>query len=142
MIEEKIDIIDDEKTDLNLSLIDLILQDPVYIFLIGIISGIILSYVLRKFFFIKKTKKTLPIVELKKDSKETEGNFGDLFQNLSNSDKCKDLYKSLMIKVHPDKFLGTDKEEKMLRLAQELGKNKLNYMKLREIEKIISNEFK
>lgn len=139
MIQEKIDIIDDEKTDLNLSLIDLILQDPVYIFLIGIISGIILSNVLRKFFFIKKT---LPIVELKKDSIETEGNFGDLFQNLSNSDKCKDLYKSLMIKVHPDKFLGTDKEEKMLKLAQELGKNKLNYMKLREIEKIISNEFK
>ena len=98
-----------------------------------------MSYVLRKLFSIKNT---LPNVELKKEPIETEGNFGDLFQNLSNSDKCKDLYKSLIIKVHPDKFLGTDKEEKVLELAQELGKYKLNYMKLKEIEKVISDEFK
>jgi hypothetical protein len=139
MIQEKIDNIDNDNTEIPLSLVDLILQDPVYTFLIGIILGLILSYVLRKLFSIKNT---LPNVELKKEPIETEGNFGDLFQNLSNSDKCKDLYKSLIIKVHPDKFLGTDKEEKVLELAQELGKYKLNYMKLKEIEKVISDEFK
>ena len=139
MIQEKIDNIDNYKTELPLSLVDLILYDPVYTFLIGVILGLILSYIFRKLF---STKNTLPNVELKKETIDSEGNFGDLFQNIGNSDKCKDLYKSLMIKVHPDKFLGTDKEGKMLELAQELGKYKLNYMKLKKIEKVISDEFK
>jgi uncharacterized membrane protein YraQ (UPF0718 family) len=138
MIQEKIDNIDKDKTELPLSLVDLILHDPVYTFLIGVILGLIISYIFRKLF---STKNTLPNVELKKEPIDSEGNFGDLFQNIGNSDKCKDLYKSLMIKVHPDKFSGTDKEDRASELSQELGKYKLNYSKLKEIEKIILDEF-
>ena len=139
MIQEKIDNIDKDKTELPLSLVDLILYDPVYTFLIGVILGLIISYIFQKLFF---TKNTLPNIELKKEPIDSEGNFGDLFQNIGNSDKCKDLYKSLMIKVHPDKFSGTDKEVRASELSQELGKYKLNYSKLKEIEKIILDEFK
>jgi hypothetical protein len=139
MIQEKIDNIDNNKTELPSSIVDLILHNPVYTFLIGVILGLILSYISRKFFY---TKSTLPNVELKKEPTEADGNFGSLFQNLSDSDKCKDLYKSLMIKVHPDKFSGTNKEERVLELAQELGRFKLNYKKLKEIEKVILDEFK
>ena len=46
-----------------------------------------------------------------------------------------------MIKVHPDNFSGTDKEIRASELSQELGKYKHNYSKLKNIEKIILNEF-
>jgi hypothetical protein len=47
----------------------------------------------------------------------------------------------MMVKVHPDKFSGTDKEVRASELSQELGKYKHNYSKLKELEKIILDEF-
>ena len=47
-----------------------------------------------------------------------------------------------MRKVHPDKFLGTEKHERALELSKELGKNRINYSKLKDLEKVILREFK
>ena len=84
----------------------------------------ILSYIF-KILFANKT--TLTDVDLVKEPIDRKRSFGGLFQNLGNSDKCKELYKSLMVKVHPDKFSGTDKEVRASELSQELGKYKHNY---------------
>jgi len=138
MIQEQIDNINN-KTKLPISFIDQILQDPIYMLIIGVVIGLILSYIF-KILYVNKT--TLPNIDLAKEPIESKGNFGSLFQNLSNSDKCKELYKSLMIKVHPDKYSGTNKEGRASELSQELGKCKLNYSKLKELEKIILYEFK
>lgn len=137
MIQEQID--NDSKTELPISLIDQILLDPIYMLIIGVVIGLTLSYIF-KILFANKT--TLTDVDLVKEPVDTKGSFGSLFQNLGNSDKCKELYKSLMVKVHPDKFSGTDKEVRASELSQELGKYKHNYSKLKELEKIILDEFK
>ena len=121
------------------SLVELILQNPVYTFTTGIIIGLILSYIFRSLF---ANKNNLLNVDLQKKPIETESNFRSLFQNLGDSDKCKDLYKFLMRKVHPDKFLGTEKHERALEFSKELGKNRINYSKLKELEKVILREFK
>lgn len=139
MIQEQIDNINKDKTELPIRLIDQILLDPIYMLIIGVVIGLILSYIL-KILFANKTAVTN--VDLVKEPIDTKGSFGSLFQNLSDSDKCKHLYKSLMIKVHPDKFSGTNKEERVLELSQNLGKYKHNYSKLKELEKIILDEFK
>ena len=122
-----------------LSLVELILQNPVYTFTTGIIIGLILSYIFRSLF---ANKNNLLNLDLQKKPIETESNFRSLFQNLGDSDKCKYLYKFLMRKVHPDKFLGTEKHERALELSKELGKNRINYSKLKELEKVILREFK
>mgnify|MGYP006142801541 CR=1 FL=1 len=139
MIQEQMDNTNNDKTELPTSLLDQILLDPIYMLIIGIVIGLILSYIF-KILFANKT--ALPDFDLVKEPINTEGSFGSLFQNLSNSDKCKELYKSLIIKVHPDNFSGTDKEVRASELSQELGKYKLNYSKLKELEKIILDEFK
>ena len=139
MMQEQIDSINNNKTELPNSLLDQILLDPIYVLIIGVVIGFILSYIF-KILFANKT--ALPDFDLVKEPIDTEGSFGSLFQNLGNSSKCKELYESLMIKVHPDKFSGTDKEVRASELSQELGKYKLNYSKLKELEKIILNEFK
>ena len=136
MIQEKIENFNVEPST---SLVELFLQNPVYTFITGIIIGLILSYI---FSFLFANKNPLINVDLQKKPIKTESNFRALFQNLSDSDKCKDLYKLLMRKVHPDKFLGTEKHERALELSKELGKNKINYSKLKEIEKVILNEFR
>jgi uncharacterized membrane protein YraQ (UPF0718 family) len=136
MIQEQID--NNNKTELPISLIDQILLDPIYMLIIGVVIGLILSYIF-KILFANKT--TLTDVDLVKEPIDTKGSFGGLFQNLGNSDKCKELYKSLMVKVHPDKFSGTDKEVRASELSQELGKYKHNYSNLKELEKIILDEF-
>ena len=132
MIQEKIDNIDNDNTEIPLSLVDLILHDPVYTFLIGVIFGLILSYIFRKLF---STKNTLPNVELKKEPIDSEGNFGDLFQNIGNSDKCKDLYKSLMIKVQTqaDQIKDLTNEKNSLVTACNKGINQVY-----TLEKIIA----
>tara|TARA_Y100000022_G_scaffold61904_1_gene53069 strand:- start:1215 stop:1640 length:426 start_codon:yes stop_codon:yes gene_type:complete len=139
MIQEQIDNINNNKTELPIRLIDQILLDPIYMLIIGVVIGLILSYIF-KILFANKT--ALTDVDLVKEPIDTKGSFGILFQNLGNSDKCKELYKSLMVKVHPDKFSGTDKEVRASELSQELGKYKHNYSKLKELEKIILDEFK
>ncbi len=131
--------IDNNKTELPISFIDQILQDPIYVLIIGVVIGLILSYIFK---ILHVNKTTLPNIDLAKEPIESKGNFGSLFQNLSHSDKCKELYKSLIIKVHPDKYSGTNKEDRASELSQELGECKLNYSKLKELEKIISYEFK
>ena len=139
MIQEQIDNINNDKTGLPGSLVEQILQDPIYMLTIGVIIGLILSYILKSLF---GNKTTLSNIDLAKEPIESKGNFGSLFHNLSNSDKCKELYKSLMIKVHPDKYSGTEKEARASELSQELGKCRLNYSKLKELEKTILHEFK
>ena len=83
MIQEKIDNIDNNKTELPSSIVDLILHNPAYTFLIGVILGLILSYISRKFFY---TKSTLPNVELKKEPIEADGNFCLLYTSPSPRD--------------------------------------------------------
>lgn len=139
MLQEQIDNINNNKTELPISLIDQILLDPIYMLIIGVVIGLFLSYIL-KILFVNKT--TITDVDLVKEPIDTKGSFGSLFQNLGNSDKCKELYKSLMVKVHPDKFSRTDKEVRASELSQELGNYKHNYSKLKELEKIILDEFK
>lgn len=139
MIQEQIDNINNNnnKTELPIRLIDQILLDPIYMLIIGVVIGLILSYIF-KILFANKTAVT--DFDLVKEPIDTKGSFGSLFQNLGNSDKCKELYKSLMVKVHPDKFSGTDKEVRALELSQELGKYKHNYSKLKHLEKTINLE--
>ena len=138
MIQEQIDNINNDKTELPISLVDQILLDPIYMLIIGVVIGLVLSNIFKILF---ANKINLPVDDLVKEPIGKKGSFGNLFQNLGNSDKCKDLYKSLMIKVHPDNFSGTDKEIRASELSQELGKYKHNYSKLKNIEKIILNEF-
>ena len=138
-MQEQIDSINNNKTELPNSLLDQILLDPIYVLIIGVVIGLFLSYIF-KILFANKT--ALTDVDLVKEPIDTKGSFGSLFQNLGNSDKCKELYKSLMVKVHPYKFSGTDKEVRASELSQELGKYKHNYSKLKELEKIILDEFK
>ena len=139
MIQEQIDNINNDNIELPVSLVDQILLDPIYMLIIGVVIGLVLSNIFKILF---ANKINLPVDDLVKEPIAKKGSFDNLFQNLGNSDKCKDLYKSLIIKVHPDKFSGTDKENRASELSQELGKCKLNYSKLKEIEKIILNEFK
>ena len=139
MIQNNIENSFNDNLENSSSIIDLILQEPVYSLMFGLIIGSIVTYFYMRLFV---TKNNLSNFNLTKNLIETNDNFGGLFQNLSDSDKCKGLYKSLMTRVHPDKFIGTEKEERVLELAQELGKFKQNYKKLKEIEKLISDEFK
>ena len=139
MIQKQIDNINNDKPELPISLLDQILINPICMLIIGVLIGLILSYIF-KILFTNKTP--LQDFDLVKEPIDTEGSFGSLFKNLGNSNKCKELYKSLMIKVHPDKFSGTDKEVRSSELSQELGKYQLNYSKLKELQKIILDEFK
>ena len=54
MIQEQIDNINNNKTELPIRLIDQILLDPIYMLIIGVVIGLILSYIF-KILFANKT---------------------------------------------------------------------------------------
>lgn len=129
--------LDIEKKESKFDLIYKFISDPIYLLIIGIFIGIILSYLFIK---LSRQRRYVESSFIPEDSPKYDENFKDLFQNINDSEKCKKLYKSLMTKVHPDRFSGTDKERRALELSQELGKFKFNYQKLKEIENIINSE--
>ena len=56
---------------------------------------------------------------------------------LSDIFKAKELYDELARKCHPDRFIGTDKEQEALRIFQELSANRRSYTELVRIREVI-----
>ncbi len=63
----------------------------------------------------------------------------DLFDNIN---KSKDLYKDLLIELHPDKFVNQPElQEKATQITFELGKQKSTYRNLLNLAKEASKDF-
>ena len=139
MFQDTIKEIQSKKNEPASSAVEIILQNPIYTIIIGICLTIILFYCI-KIFFIKQRLNSK--IDTDNPPNDNGDDWEDVFKNITKIKECKELYKKLMKKVHPDNFSGTSKEKKALEISQELGKYKLNYMKLKEIEKVISDEFK
>jgi len=139
MIQNTIKELQIDKIEKSLNTIDLILQSPISMFIIGIVIGIALTYLISKLLL---QKRGVHQVEFHKNSKSSEDNFSGLFQNLSKSNECKELYRKLLIKAHPDNFSGSNKEKKALDISKELGKQRHNYIELKKLDKLIDMELK
>lgn len=61
-------------------------------------------------------------------------NYGEVAENIALSiSKSKSLYKELIVKVHPDRFLE-DKKEKANELASRITKSKRNFEELSRLK--------
>jgi len=101
--------------------------------LLSILLGLVLTYSKRK------TKRELR----KRVLAENNPDYSETAKNIKNSIlKSKDLYKSLIIQVHPDKFLDAYKEIAS-ELSARITKSKKNYDELMvlkiEVEEFINN---
>lgn len=143
MFQDTIKEIQSKKNETASSAVEIILQNPTYTIIIGICLTIILFYCIKIFFIKQRLNSKINTGKNPNNPPNDNGDdWEDVFKNIAKIKDCKELYKKLMKKVHPDNFSGSSKEKKALEISQELGKYKLNYMKLKEIEKVISDEFK
>lgn len=136
MIQDTIIEIQINNVEESLNSIGIILNNSIIMFAIGGAFGSALTYLIIKFFLQKKDVLKVNL------QKKTEDDFNGLFQNLSKSNECKELYKELLIKAHPDNFSGSSKEQKALDISKELGKQKHNYLELKKLDKLIDIELK
>jgi hypothetical protein len=94
-------------------------------------------------FFIKLFKERKRKSKLRRKIISDGGDYTDSVKNIANSiAKSKLLYRELIVKVHPDKFLD-DKKHVANELASRITKSKRNYndlMNLKvEIDEFIAN---
>lgn len=64
-------------------------------------------------------------------SKKVDTKTNDLIQDIF---KAESLYKKLITKVHPDRFIDEDKKQLAEELSKEITKNKHSYSKLLDLE--------
>ena len=92
--------------------------------------------------FRRKKSDAETISELiKKDSP----NINELFSSIATREEAKQLYRSLVIKLHPDNFIHQDDEQRVKRATELFAKaqaNKTDLKALKEIEMIVKTEFK
>ncbi|MGR7813784.1 hypothetical protein [Lacinutrix undariae] len=115
-------------------------------FTLGIIAVLELLIIVVLLFFIFKisvrNNKDLEFSDidkkkLKKESINSGVNMGDLMDNINLS---KSLYKQLSKTCHPDRFIGTDKNENAQEIFQEISNHKRDYKKLQELKLRAENE--
>lgn len=85
---------------------------------------------------------TLLALISKKRSKQEENNFDNLFENLSKIEESKGLYKTLLIRVHPDNFTDADLKNLAEHYAKLISENKTNYKQLKLLEAEIFEKLK
>ncbi len=71
------------------------------------------------------------------ESKSVNISMNSLMNDIHHS---KALYDVLKVKIHPDRFVNTDKYDLSVSLFQELTLNKRNYTKLLELKKIAEQQ--
>ena len=84
-----------------------------------------------KFSFFKKKEKNVLHV------KNEQVNYGPIFQSIG---KGKQLFEELRKKTHPDRFIGTEKENLALEIFQLVEANSTNYEELLKLKERIQKE--
>lgn len=98
-----------------------------------IITGVSISLLLLSWYLITY-KKRKQKSDLRKKVLADSGNYKEETENIVNSiSKSRSLYKSLIIKVHPDRFTDGRKEIAE-QFTSKLTENKRNYKKLLDIQ--------
>lgn len=103
----------------------------IYILLIvGILEFLIILYLI-----FKKNKKVLELSDTEKEeigvSKEIKIDMEDLLNNIH---KSKALYKELIVKCHPDKFINDPRQKIADEISQEITKNEKNFKNLNSLK--------
>lgn len=75
-------------------------------------------------------------VELRRDIKNFKAVDISMQSLMNDIHHSKHLYDKLKVKIHPDRFIGSEKYDLSLSLFQELTENRRNYSKLLEIQDI------
>jgi dephospho-CoA kinase len=106
-----------------------------WIALIELIVIIFLLYKLKS----KKEINELTNLETKniKDSKKNTIDMDNLMNSIHNS---RTLYKELIKKCHPDRFINDNKQKNAEEIFQEITKNERNYEKLSSLKLRAENE--
>jgi hypothetical protein len=108
------------------------------LFWIALIELLIIIFLIYK---LKSTKKIdeLTDLELKniKDSKNNTIDMDNLMNSIHNS---RTLYKELIKKCHPDRFINDNKQKNAEEIFQEITKNERNYEKLSSLKLRAENE--
>jgi len=66
-----------------------------------------------------------------KKSKKTDIDMDNLMNSINGS---RDLYKTLNKKCHPDRFVNSDKQELVVKIFQEISRNKRDFEKLNKLK--------
>lgn len=89
------------------------------------------------FKFFNKKQNRLLLDDIKNDNK----NEVDMNNIISSMFHAEDLYNSLKVRCHPDKFIhDPELEQKANLLFQDITENRRNFKKLNELKKIAENE--
>lgn len=100
----------------------------------------IAEFVLILIMLLLKIKKSNPSTledKILDEAKDTEIDFGNLFDSINKSE---DLYNVLKKKCHPDRFLEPEQNKIADALFQEITKNKRNYKKLLELKLVAEKQ--
>ena len=96
---------------------------------VSIITISILFIIILIIVYIKKNKKDN--IKEKLDIEDDKVDINNLINSINHS---KNLYKQLIIKYHPDKYVNENEKAKAEYIVKEITKNKRDYKKLLEIE--------
>lgn len=106
---------------------------PIEIYILLIIA--ILEFIIILYLIFKKNKKVSGLSDAEKKafkvSKENEIDMDDLLNNIH---KSKALYKELIRKCHPDKFINDPRQKIADEISQEITKNEKNYKNLNSLK--------
>lgn len=102
------------------------------------IAVILIAVIVTGFFLVKKNKKN----KLRKKVLADGDDYSTTAKNIALSmSKSKELYKSLITKVHPDRFPNDiEKQKKAEQFSAMLTEAKRNYSQLIEIKNLIETE--
>lgn len=107
-------------------------------FWIALIELIVIFFLLYK---LKSKKKINNLTDLEtkniKDSKNNSIDMDNLMNSIHNS---RTLYKELIKKCHPDRFINNSKQKNAEEIFQEITKNERNYEKLSSLKLRAENE--
>ncbi len=100
------------------------------LFIVAILEFLIILYLIYK-----KNKKVLELSDTEKEeiggSKEIKIDMDDLLNNIH---KSKALYKELIIKCHPDKFINDSRQKIAEEISQEITKNEKSFKNLNSLK--------